>query len=171
MSLLDVLCGRDEKEVLTRQSRPTRNSEPPKLDGTIRVWTSLAAHNREKPTIPNTYRLGDGETIGVNHNPVHCDVGFGYCEGRYGTPNYHEWHSFSPERGVPAWAIQKAVQQELNRKYMREYTRQIFHPSPELAPYFDEKGNFIGDDPNMTFQINPKADQISKWQLAEGGFH
>lgn len=162
MEILETIFGgthfvdSDGNNTSPRRELP---ESPPVLTAPLRVWTqSHAGGSRNKGGSLGYYRTGDGKLAGVGD--ILCRIHVGYIE------NTGIWDDFSDKNAVSAKTIERMVKNELRRKYYKSYPSDGFHPRPELIPYFDRKGNFLGND-GMVFKIIPVKDEVSKAQLGQ----
>lgn len=137
------------------------------INGPGRIWGPRHVKNDER-TGPEagTYKLATGERVGLGGKMVDGSLGvveFTDCKRDTGR---HVWSSFRPGDEVPALIVEREIKKDVDQ-YKRRGLKYPFTPDAELAPFFDQDGNFIGRDKNMTFKIRGYADQITGWQEKE----
>lgn len=148
-------------------SQPSKPANDTAINGVVRVWTE--AHEAsifwpgQEPSMNHGYKLADNSRAYMGDVMIDGTLGMISMSNGDPTPIEHCWESF--RLGSRATVDQIRYQIRIRLKNGRNKAR--FYPAPALAPYFNERGDFIGNDPNMTFSLNGHKDQISKWQLSD----
>ena len=150
-----------------KQSQNTDSpTQTPVLSGPVRVWTQRHAdwirYDDENAEPSFRYQLINGS---ADVGDVMIDAHWGYT-GRNRRMNFHAWDSVDPDTLLDVDTIEKRLKRNRHYHYGDECTIEL---CPALKQYFNDCGDFIGQDRNMKFRVEGIADQITNWQFAEMG--